>query len=90
MPLTRPQELDAALDEAAAQEAWQQLPAETQAALIAFIKDGWLRRTRSRRAATVAALCAEGPEAVATWQAGNARLTRAARSVNRSSGMTMN
>jgi hypothetical protein len=89
VPLTLPTELEAAFDPAARQT-WDSLPIESQSGLVAFVKDGWLSRTRRRRSAIIASLCSEGAEAVAAWQAGNAQFTRAAKSVNRSTGLTMN
>lgn len=70
MPLTLPDELDAAFDAVpSARDHWIAMPIETQSDLVAFIKDGWLRRTRRQRSATVARLCAEGFDSVLAWQA---------------------
>ena len=87
--MTLPPELQAALN-LAARQTWDSLPIESQSALISFVKDGWLRRTRRQRSSVLAALCENGPEAVLAWQAVNARFARAAQSQGRSTGLTMN
>ena len=79
MPLTLTPELREALDRASARETWDSLPLETQSALLSFVKDGWLGRTRRRRSATIATLCHEGADAVFAWQEGNARAAQAFR-----------
>lgn len=91
VPLTLPPELDSALDEVPdARANWVAMPVETQSDLIAFIKDGWLGRTRRHRSATVARLCGEGYESVLAWQAACAGVGSAGSSTGGSTGITMN
>ena len=68
VPLTLPPELEETLGAApSARVAWGELPIDVQSGLISYVKDGWLRRTRRRRAAVIADQCACGSDAALAW-----------------------
>lgn len=75
-----PAELLAAPDaEPAARKVWSSLDDDDRAGLAAFVADGWLRQTRSRRAEVVAAKCDGGETALNDWMWMNRMLGASAR-----------
>ena len=75
-----PAELAAALDaEPPADSVWSGLDEDDRAGLAAFVRSGWLRRTRRHRARVVAMNCAAGESALNDWMWTNRGLGQQAR-----------
>ena len=80
VPGDLPHELAAALAaDPAAEAVWSRLHEDDRAGLSAFVRDGWLRRTRRRRARVVAMNCAAGEAALSGWMWMNRAVAQGAR-----------
>ena len=74
--LSLPTELERALEQSDSATTWLTLAEEDRQRLADFVRLAWTGRERRRRAATVAARCSAGGDAVADWMMSNEALAR--------------